>query len=508
MESKKGEIARKNQHLKNQNLQMNISDAKPMPADIEIEKAVLGVMMIERVGTALVLNNLKSPDVFYIESHQMIFSAIRDLFADGNPVDILTVTNALRAKGTLDQCGGAFYITDLTSRISGSENSEFHCRILAELWVKRLLIHVSSINYISAFDETQDAFELLDKSGRQIMKITEHLSSKKAYNGKAIYDATMATIEKARLTPGETGLLDGIQELDKITGGDQETDLIILAARPGMGKTAMLMNKIRYVVTVLKRPVMVFSLEMSAEQLMLRLISAESQISAAKINKGYIDDSELAHIRESTKRLYDDNLIIDDTPALSVMEMRAKSIAAKIKYPNLALIGVDYIQLMTGEGGNREQEISSITRGLKQLAKELKIPVRALSQLSRSVETRGGDKRPQLSDLRESGSIEQDADVVIFLLRQEYYKVESYADGSPTKNTIEVIYAKNRHGPTDHVTIGCTMATMDFYSLDDIKYIKPKEVPHPDKFTQPGNIDAFDNDMVRDEYNKDDRPPF
>jgi replicative DNA helicase len=477
------------------------------PQAVDLEQAVLGVMMLERAGLSLVLSILKHPEVFYKEAHQLIFLAIKRLFEDGKPVDILTITNELRTSGHLEIVGGAYYISELSTKINSSDNTEFHCRILMEQWIKRLLIHVSSRNIQDAYDDTIDAFDLLDKTGRQLMKITDQLSARKSFSGDEIYDSTISTIKKAMLTPGATGLIDGISSLDNVTGGDHSDDLIVIAARPGMGKTAFVLRKMMFIGLELNRPVMMFSLEMSAQQLMLRMISQKCNISSSKIKKGYLSDEEFKHVQEVTTMLRNQNFIIDDTPGLTISQMRAKAFAAKIKHPDLAEIIVDYIQLMDGESsGNREQEISEITRSLKKLAKEMQVPIRALSQLSRSVETRGGEKRPQLSDLRESGAIEQDADVVQFLLRHEYYKIEEFADGSSTKNTMLVIFAKNRHGPLTDVLIGCKMATMDFYDLDDLRFKEPKEnIPHPDKFIQSGSIESFENE-IKDEYRNEGAP--
>lgn len=470
-------------------LPSNLSLGKSLPCDVAIEQAILGAMMLERHACPIVMSVIKQPEVFFLEKHQIIFSSISDLFKDGKTVDILTVTNDVRAKGANEISGGAFYISELTGYVSSSLNTESHCRILIELWIKRVIISISAINQQNAYDLRVDAFDILDKSSRQIMKITEQLSTKKASTGKEVFEQTVQGIRKAMLTPGKSGLICGIGELDDVTGGDHPTDLIIIAARPGMGKTAYLMFRCCYAALTMNRPVMIFSLEMSAEQLMLRMISTDSGVSAFKLRTGHTSDNDLSKVESLRTKLGTEKLIIDDTPGISITELRAKAISAKIKYPDLAMIGVDYIQLMTGEGGNREQEIASVSRGLKKLAKELNIPIRALSQLSRSVETRGGSKRPQLSDLRESGAIEQDADVVEFLYRPEYYKIMEYEDGNSTVGHIDAIIAKNRHGKLVDVTFGFNGSTMNFYSLEE----KKKEFSvYPDKFTQSGSIDDFE----------------
>lgn len=459
------------------------------PHDLSIEQTVIGAMLLERHACPLVFEAFKVPEVFFLERHQLIYLAIQTLFQEGNPIDILTVTNELRRLGNLEYAGGAYYITELTTKVNSAANIEYHARILFEFWIKRCLINVSNINVQECHNISCDAFEILEKYSRQLIKITDQLATKKAYSGKEIFDQTISGIKKAMLTPGQSGIICGIEELDQITGGDHPTDLIITAARPGMGKTAYMMFRCCYVAFVLKRPVMIFSLEMSAEQLMLRLIASESEISSSKMRTGYTSDRDLAAILGLKEKLAYHNLIIDDTPGISILEMRAKAVAAKMKYPDLALIAMDYIQLASGSGGNREQEISSISRGLKKLAKELNIPIRALSQLSRSVETRGGDKRPQLSDLRESGAIEQDADVVEFLYRPEYYKINTYENGDSTSGHIDAIISKNRHGKLRDVTFGFNGSTMKFYSLQE----KTVPIQHPDKFTQSGSIQDFEN---------------
>lgn len=447
----------------------------------------------------------------------MIFQAIKDIFETGQTVDILTVTNQLRQSGHLETAGGAYYVTELTSKVNSAANIEAHMRILMEMWIRRLLIDISTRNERDAYDETVDVFELFDKAGRQIMKLQEALSMRKGTGGKANYREALAMIEHAMNNPGITGVPSGIPEIDDATAGWQKQDLIIVAARPGMGKTAFAMSAaVRDIIINQNLPVLVFSFEMSAVRLMMRLIAGESDISLTKAKRGEITLEEFAILQNKSAKLYDDNLHIEDSN-MSISELRAKAITHKMKNPNLAMIVVDYLQLMSVDGisGNREQEIATISRSLKLLAKELDIPVMALSQLSRSVETRGGDKRPQLSDLRESGAIEQDADVVIFLYRPEYYKIYTYEDGSSTLGHGEAIISKHRDGKLGDIRLGADMSRLRYYSLrlEHQAFPKPKESTYnPNKFTESGSIDAFDNGtpIVRDEYNKkkDDQAPF
>ncbi len=472
------------------------------PHALELEQAVLGACLLERVGLVTTMAVIKHSSVFYIESHQLIFEAICNLFNGGGAVDILTITKELRRLGYYDRVGGSYAVTELTSKVNSSDNLESHIRLLQEFWIRRMLADVSYRNYFDSFDEQTDVFQLFEKVSRQVVKLQEQLTMKRGTGGEDIYDETIHEIEVAMENPGLSGVTSGIPEIDRMTGGWQKSDLIILAARPGMGKTAFAMSISKRPTLVENKTVMFFSLEMKKTQLMMRQIAAESGLSLSQIRKGHLTSEELLLIKETTRQLRNNNLVIDDSSGITVSELRAKVISQKIKNQNLGMVIVDYLQLMSGDGMNREQEISSISRGLKSLAKELDVPIIALSQLSRSVETRGGDKRPQLSDLRESGAIEQDADVVIFLYRPEYYKIDCYEDGTSTAGHGDVIFAKHRNGPIDTITIGADMKYLKYHSLETNQF-KPS-VSHPDKFTQSGSIDNFESNssMVRDEYNK------
>jgi replicative DNA helicase len=422
--------------------------SKLPPQAVDLEEAVLGAMMLEPYAVSAVIDLLK-PDTFYKEAHQKIFSVIFTLFNRSEPVDILTVTNELKKTGNLEIVGGAYYITQLTNRVASSANIEFHTRIVIQKYIQRELIRICSQITKTAYEDSTDVLELLDEAEKNLFSIGEDNIRKSGADMKSLIKEAIHTIENASKMEGHlTGVGTGFTRLDHITGGWQRSDLIIIASRPSMGKTAFTLTMARNMAVDFKKPVAYFSLEMSALQLVTRLISSESEIEANKIRNGKLDKDEWDHLHSRINQLSEAPLYIDDTPALTVFELRAKCRRLKQQY-KIEAVFVDYIQLMAGTDGkgNREQEISSISRSLKSLAKELNIPVIALSQLSRAVETRGGIKRPQLSDLRESGAIEQDADLVAFIYRPEYYKINEDEGGNPIpEGMAEVIIAKHRNG--------------------------------------------------------------
>ncbi len=447
---------------------------KMPPQAVELEEAVLGALMLERDALTNVIDILK-PQSFYKEAHERIFSAIEKLFTRSEPVDILTVTQELKKSGELDLVGGAYYITQLTNRVASAANVEFHARIVAQKHIQRELIRASSETIRDAYEESTDIFDLLDKAEKDLFSIVEGNIRKNYDKMSTLINSAMTQIEAIKNNKGSfSGVPSGLTALDRLTSGWQNSDLVIIAARPAMGKTALVLTMARNAAVDFKKPVAVFSLEMSSLQLVTRLISSESEIQSEKLKKGNLEDYEFMQIHEKIKKLADAPLFIDDTPGLSVFELRAKARRLKEQH-KIELIIVDYLQLMTagGEGkGNREQEISTISRSLKGLAKELNVPVIALSQLSRAVETRGGDKRPQLSDLRESGAIEQDADMVMFIHRPEYYNITEDANGGDTRGVAELIIAKHRNGPVDSAKtryIGqfTKFTDLDTFSTDD-----------------------------------------
>ena len=428
---------------------------KVPPQALDLEEAVLGAMMLESNRLAEVIEVLK-PEAFYKESHQIIFSAIMRLFGQNEPVDILTVTEELRKSGELEVAGGPFFITMLTNRIASTANIEFHARIILQKFIQRELIRVSSEIIKDAYEDTTDVFDLLDKAENGLFSISEGSIGKSYMSMQSIIAEAIKEINAGRKQEGKLrGVGSGFTELDRITSGWQKSDLIIVASRPGMGKSAFALTMARNAAIDFKKPVALFSLEMSSIQLVTRLMSSETEIPQEKLRKGTMEDHELAQLNARITPLIEAPLYIDDTAALSVFDLRAKCRRLKAHH-DVQLIIVDYLQLMQGSQdtrGNREQEISSISRALKSLAKELDVPVIALSQLSRASEKRALAAKPILSDLRESGSIEQDADMVLFIYRPEYYKIDVDANGDSTSGVAEVIIAKNRNGPLKDVRI-------------------------------------------------------
>ncbi|MGI9542043.1 MAG: replicative DNA helicase [Cyclobacteriaceae bacterium] len=427
------------------------------PQAVELEGAVLGALMLEKDALTSVIDILK-PDSFYKEAHKEIYQAILALFNNSEPVDLLTVTNQLRKDGKLELAGGAYYITELTSRVNSAANVEFHARIITENAIKRALISIASEIHRDAYEDTTDVFNLLDRMEQSLFEVSESNIRKNYADMRSIMREALDELEARKdHEDGLTGVPSGFTALDRVTSGWQNSDLVIIAARPGMGKTAFIVTAMRNAAVDHKRPVAIFSLEMSNIQLVNRLISGEAELESDKIKKGNLADYEWEQLVHKTAKLTNAPIYIDDTPALSILELRAKCRRLKAQH-NVQLVIVDYLQLMSGDssrsaGGNREQEIASISRALKNIAKELNVPVVALSQLSRAVETRGGDKRPQLSDLRESGSIEQDADMVMFLYRPEYYGITEDEMGQPSNGVGEVIIAKHRNGSLDTVKL-------------------------------------------------------
>jgi replicative DNA helicase len=428
------------------------------PQALDLEEAVLGALMLEKDALSIVIDILRA-DSFYREAHQRVYAAITFLFAHSEPIDLLTVSQQLRSTGELEMVGGLVFLTELTERVSSAANIEFHARIIAEMAIKRQIISVCSEMTKSAFEDSTDAFLLLDALEQQLFELSDANIRKNYVDMSQIMRQALGELEiKQNQKDGLTGIASGFSKLDQITSGWQRTELVILAARPGMGKTAFVVSALRNAAVDFKHAVAIFSLEMSAVQLVNRLISAEAEIESDKIRKGNLLPQEWAQLHSKIANLTKAPIFIDDTPALSILELRAKCRRLKAQH-DIQLVVIDYLQLMTGESGkgggtgNREQEIASISRALKNLAKELNVPVIALSQLSRAVETRGGDKKPMLSDLRESGSIEQDADMVMFLYRPEYYGITTDEQGNSVVGMGEVIIAKNRSGSLETVPL-------------------------------------------------------
>ncbi|HAD96045.1 MAG TPA: replicative DNA helicase [Cryomorphaceae bacterium] len=445
--------------IANQRKKNNIIDletGRVPPQAVDFEEAVLGAMLIDNSAINQVIDIL-SPKSFYKEQNQLVFEVIKDLFGNSQPVDILTVSNELRNRGKLADIGGDYYLVNLSQRVSSSAHSEFHARIIVQKHIQREMIRVASDIITKAFDETTDVFDLLDDAEQDLFEVAHGNIVKNYESAQDLIKEAIHRIEEISKKEGLSGVPSGFTRIDRVTAGWQPSDLVILAARPGMGKTAFVLSMARNMSIDHSRPVAVFSLEMSSVQLITRLISSETGLSSEKLRKGNLDDHEWQQLLTKVKSLEKAPLFIDDTPALSVFDLRAKCrrLAAQ---NNIQLIIIDYLQLMTvgGQGksnGNREQEISTISRSLKSIAKELNVPVIALSQLSRAVETRGGNKRPLLSDLRESGAIEQDADIVSFIYRPEYYDITEWEDGSPCEGQAEFIIAKHRNGGLENVKL-------------------------------------------------------
>ena len=423
---------------------------KMPPQALELEEAILGALMLEKNAISLVLDVLK-PESFYKESHKEIYRAVVSLFEQSQPVDLLTVTNQLRSDGQLEMVGGPAVISELTNKVGSTANIEYHARIVAEKHILRELIRISGEIQGEAFKDTTDVFDLLDKAEKELFDVTQgNLRSSYESMNELITKAIRNIEERNQNQDSLSGIPSGFTNLDRNTSGWQPSDLIITASRPGMGKTSFVLSLARNAAVDFGHAVAIFSLEMSSLQLVHRLISAEAEIDAQKLRHGNLEAHEWTQMNVKIGELSDAPIYIDDTPAINIFELRAK--CRRLKAQNdIQLVIVDYLQLMSAQSeskqpGNREQEISSISRALKGIAKELNIPVIGLSQLSRAVETRGGSKRPILSDLRESGSIEQDADQVMFLYRPEYYGITEDEEGNPTEGMAELIIAKNRHG--------------------------------------------------------------
>jgi len=451
---------------------INLERGKLPPQAIDLEEAVLGAMMIDRKGVDEVIDILH-PEAFYKDAHRFIFEAIIQLFTETQPIDLLTVSAQLKKNAKLDIVGGDFYLIQLTQKITSSAHIEYHSRIILQKFIQRSLIKVSSEIIEDSYDETTDVFDLLDKAESKLYEITQGNIKRSSQTAQSLVIQAKKRIEEIANKEGLSGIPTGFHKLDRVTSGWQPSDLVIIAARPGMGKTAFVLSMARNMAIQFHQPVAVFSLEMSSVQLITRLISSETGLSSEKLRTGKLEKHEWEQLSVKVKDLEKAPLYIDDTPSLSIFDLRAKARRLASQH-GVKLIIVDYLQLMTAGsstkgGGNREQEISTISRNLKALAKELEVPVIALSQLSRAVETRGSSKRPLLSDLRESGAIEQDADIVSFIYRPEYYKIDEWDDEeqSPTQGQAEFIIAKHRNGSLENIRLKFEGHLGKFDNLDD-----------------------------------------
>ena len=450
---------------------INLEKGKIPPQAVDLEEVVLGAMMIDKKGVDEVIDILHA-DVFYKDAHRHIYEAIFKLFETSEPVDLLTVSAQLRKEGRLELVGGDFYLIKLTQKVASSAHIEFHARIILQKYIQRSLIKISSEIIEDAYSEATDVFDLLDTAESKLYEVTQGNLKRSAETAQNLVIQAKKKIEEISNKDGLSGIPSGFDKVDRLTSGWQPSDLVIIAARPGMGKTALTLSMARNMAVNSNIPVAFFSLEMSSLQLITRLISSETGLSSEKLRTGRLEKHEWEQLNVKVKALETAPLFIDDTPSLSIFDLRAKARRLASQH-NIKLVVIDYLQLMTAggsqKGGNREQEISTISRNLKALAKELNVPVIALSQLSRAVETRGGSKRPILSDLRESGAIEQDADIVSFIYRPEYYKIDEWDDEerTPTQGQAEFIVAKHRNGGLDNIRLKFIGHLGKFDHLDD-----------------------------------------
>ena len=432
---------------------ISLEKGKLQPQVLDLEEAVLGAMMIDKKGVDDVIDILQ-PDAFYKEAHKHIFEAIVQLFTETQPIDLLTVSAQLKKNAKLELAGGDFYLIQLTQKISSSAHIEFHSRIILQKFIQRSLIRISTEIIEDSYDETTDVFDLLDRAESKLYEVTQGNIKRSSETAQSLVLQAKKRIEEIAGQEGLSGVATGFDKLDKITSGWQPSDLIIIAARPAMGKTAFVLSMARNMAIDYGMPVALFSLEMASVQLITRLISSETGLSSEKLRTGKLEKHEWEQLSTKVKNLE-----------------KARRLVSQ---HGIRIIIVDYLQLMTAGGngkggGNREQEISTISRNLKALAKELNVPVIALSQLSRAVETRGSSKRPLLSDLRESGAIEQDADIVSFLYRPEYYKIDEWDDdeASPTAGQAEIMIAKHRNGSIENVRLKFIGHLGKFDNLED-----------------------------------------
>jgi replicative DNA helicase len=491
---------------------------KVPPQAKDLEEAVLGAVMLEKGAFDTVVEILK-PECFYVDSHQRVFKAMQSLANKSQPIDILTVVEELRFKEELDLVGGPYYITKLTNSVVSSANIGAHSRIILQKFIQRELIRISGEIISDAYEDSTDVFDLLDQAESKIYEVT---SSHLRNNYETIDSVLVKTIQRIEdlrhKNEDITGVPSGFKSLDRITYGWQPTDLIILAARPSVGKTALALNLARNAALhpTKPTPVAVFSLEMSAGQLVQRILSAESEIWLEKIARGKMEEHEMKQLyARGIQRLAQAPIFIDDTPALNIFELRAKCRRLK-NASNIGLIIIDYLQLMSGTGenrnGNREQEISNISRNLKGLAKELQVPIIALSQLSREVEKRKeGNKMPQLSDLRESGAIEQDADMVCFLYRPEYYDVTQNEMGESNRGETHIRIAKHRNGSLDTIKLKALLHIQKFIDDDGGDFGLPN-LPGGGSWKPVSDVDGpklyIQTSSKMNEFNDDEDAPF
>lgn len=464
-------MAIRNSKSNNKSVSIHQIEGRIPPQAVEMEKAVLGAVLLEKDAYSTVSEMLK-PSSFYVRAHELIYESIIQLAAQQKPIDILTVTEELRRTEKLEEVGGAVYVSSLTTGVAGAANLEYHAQILAQKALSRDLIKFSSRVLKDAFDDVEDVADQMQEAESELFQISQQNMKEEVRQINPIIQEALNEIGvAANNKTGISGIPSGYPAIDQMTSGWQKSDLIIIAARPAMGKTAFVLSMARNMAVDNHIPVAVFNLEMSSVQLVKRLISNVCEIPGEKIKNGRLEPHEWVQLDKMLSGLMDAPLFIDETPSLSIFELRTKA-RRLVREHGVKMIIIDYLQLMNASGmniGNREQEVSTISRSLKVLAKELKIPIIALSQLNRGVELRQGDfnsKRPQLADLRESGAIEQDADMVCFIHRPEYYKITVDPDGNSLIGVAEFIIAKHRNGPVGDVRLSFRKEFAKFLPLE------------------------------------------
>lgn len=440
---------------------------KVMPQKIDAEQSVLGAMFLSKNALEKAVESLNK-DMFYLDSHKRIFEVMKNLDDKKIPIDITTVTNALEEKNLLNQVGGVAYLTELVNVVPTAANVEQYIKIIEDKYLRRNLIEAGTEITSLGFSSPDDIGDVLDKAEKKIFDVVKNRRGSEFKTIQDVLFKAQADLEKLSSMKNEiTGVPTGYYDIDKLTSGFHENELIIIAARPAMGKTAFALNMAVNMAINAKKSVALFNMEMGAEQLITRMLSSVGQIESSKLRTGKLEHNDWKRVNEAISRLADTKIFIDDTPGMTVSEMRAKCRRLANSEDGLDIVIIDYLQLISGSAryaGQRQQEVSEISRSLKTMAMELNIPVVALAQLSRSVEGRE-DKRPLLSDLRESGSIEQDADIVAFLYRDDYYNKESAIDEDTSKS--EFIIAKHRNGPTATVNMIFKRNTGSFFNMEN-----------------------------------------
>lgn len=487
----------------NQSMVPTLLQGKLPPQDIPMEEVVLGALMLEKDAYSLVSEILK-PETFYEKKHQLIYSAIQELALAQNPIDMMTVINQLQKDGTIEQIGGPYYITQLTQKVSSAAHIEYHAKILVHKALARDLISYAGTIEQGAFDETTDIEALMQRAEGELFQLSQQNIKKDTQQIDPIIMEAIKKIEDAsNRAEGLSGLQTGFNDLDAMTSGWQKTDLIIIAARPAMGKTAFALSMVKNMAVNYGIHVGMFSLEMSNLQLVNRLLQNVCEISGEKVKSGRLSPEEWDQLTTRIKQLQGAPIFVDDTPGLSVFELRTKA-RRLVKEHGVQIIMIDYLQLMNAAGmqfGSREQEVATISRSLKGLAKELNIPIIALSQLNRGVENRqGGAQRPQLSDLRESGSIEQDADMVCFIHRPEYYKIYEDEKGNDLRGLAEIIIAKHRSGSVGDVRLRFRGEFVRFQNLDEDSSISSTIQPIGSTISSRMNNDSAPSDNQFNEF--------